>query len=138
MLSLFTVVESELLKQDGLEKSQRGSTSTVQNTIQPMIPWCHMFGFSCIWERINFIRFEPCPAFYHCLLCIPRFLAKSCVHTWIFGQKSRIHAGFLPESTHTRRFLARFLDASFVTRDCFFIDFSLKLLLVIYPFLFFH
>ena len=38
MLVLFTVVESELLKQVGLEKSHRGSTSTVQNKVQPMIP----------------------------------------------------------------------------------------------------
>ena len=33
ILVLFTVVESELLKQAGLEKAQRGSTSTVQNKV---------------------------------------------------------------------------------------------------------
>ena len=38
--------------------------------------------------------FDPCPAFFHCILYICRFLAKSCVHTRIFGQKSRVHAGF--------------------------------------------
>src|SRR5713226_1664490 len=57
--------------------------------------------------------FDPWPTFYHCLLCIRRFLAKSHVHTRIFwpkvvythsffskirvymhrfGQKSRIYA----------------------------------------------
>ena len=33
MDSLFTVVESELLKQAGLEKAQRGSSSTIQNKV---------------------------------------------------------------------------------------------------------
>ena len=28
--------------------------------------------------------FDPCPAFYHCLLCIRRFLAKICVYMHIF------------------------------------------------------
>ena len=51
--------------------------------------------------------FDPCPAFYHCLLCISRFLAKSRVHTWIFGQKLRIHTGFWPKSVYTLSFLAK-------------------------------
>ena len=51
--------------------------------------------------------FDPWPAFYHCLLCICRFLAKSRVHTRIFGQKSCIHAGFWPKSAYTRMFLAK-------------------------------
>ena len=34
MLVFFTVVESELLKQAGLEKSQWGSTSTVRNNVR--------------------------------------------------------------------------------------------------------
>ena len=51
--------------------------------------------------------FDPWPAFYHCLLCIRRFLAKSRVHTRIFGQKSRIHAGFWPKSAYTCSFLAK-------------------------------
>jgi len=51
--------------------------------------------------------FDPWPAFYHCLLCIRRFLAKSHVHMRIFGQKSRIHTGFWPKSTYTLRFLAK-------------------------------
>ena len=51
--------------------------------------------------------FDPCPAFYHCLLCICRFLAKIRVHTWIFGQKYRRHAGFCPKSTYTCIFLAK-------------------------------
>ena len=38
MLSFFTIVESKLLKQAGLEKAQQGSTSIVQNKVQPMIP----------------------------------------------------------------------------------------------------
>ena len=50
---------------------------------------------------------DPCPAFYHYLLCIHRFLAKSRVHTQIFGQKSHIQAGFWPKSTYTCRFLAK-------------------------------
>ena len=36
--------------------------------------------------------FDPWPAFHHCLLCIRRFLAKSRVHTRIFGQKSHTYA----------------------------------------------
>ena len=48
--------------------------------------------------------FDPWHAFYHCLLCIHRFLAKSHVHMWIFGQKSRIHAGFWPKPTYTCSF----------------------------------
>ena len=31
--------------------------------------------------------FDSWPMFYHCLPCIRRFLAKSRIHTWIFGQK---------------------------------------------------
>ena len=33
MLALFDVVESELLTQAGLEKAQRGSTTTVRNKV---------------------------------------------------------------------------------------------------------
>ena len=51
--------------------------------------------------------FDPWPAFYHCLLCIHRFLAKSRVHTQMFGQKSCIHAGFWPKSAYTHRLLAK-------------------------------
>ena len=51
--------------------------------------------------------FDPWPDFYHCLLCIGRFLAKIHVHTRIFGQKSRIHVGFWPKFAYTRRFLAK-------------------------------
>ena len=51
--------------------------------------------------------FNPWPAFYHCLLCIRRFLAKSHIHTWIFGQKSRMHADFWPKSVYTCSFLAK-------------------------------
>ena len=51
--------------------------------------------------------FDPWPAFYHFLLCIRRFLAKSHVHTRIFGQKLHIHAGFWPKSVYTLRFLAK-------------------------------
>ena len=51
--------------------------------------------------------FGPWPAFYHCLLCIRRFLVKCCVHMRIFGQKSRIHVGFWPKFTYTCRFLAK-------------------------------
>ena len=112
--------------------------------------------------------FDPCPAFYHCLLYICRFLAKNCIHTWIFGQKSRIHAGFWPKVAYIRNYSLNshvhppfwwvwccgkslgglwvwlglpwvwccLLDASFVTRDRFFIDFYLKVVLVIFPFRF--
>ena len=45
--------------------------------------------------------FDPWPSFYHCLLCIRRFLSKSRVHMRIFGQKSRIHAFFWQKSTYT-------------------------------------
>src|SRR5713226_2078034 len=38
--------------------------------------------------------FDPWPAFYHCLLCIRRFLAKSHVYMQVFGQNPRIHASF--------------------------------------------
>ena len=51
--------------------------------------------------------FDPWPAFYHCLLYIHRFLAKSRIHTWIFGQKLLIHAGFWPKSAYTCNFLAK-------------------------------
>ena len=51
--------------------------------------------------------FDPWPTFYHCLLSIRRFLAKSRVHMCIFGQKSRIHAGVWPKSTYTCIFLAK-------------------------------
>src|SRR5216684_1677091 len=51
--------------------------------------------------------FDPLPSFYHFLLYICRFLAKSHVHTRIFGQKSRIHTGFWPKSAYTLRFLAK-------------------------------
>ena len=61
--------------------------------------------------------FDPWPAFYHCLLCIRWFLAKSrihmpiyagfwpkvryiCIYTQFFGQKSRTYA-------HPRGFLAK-------------------------------
>ena len=33
--------------------------------------------------------FDPWPAFYHCLLCICKFLAKSRVHTQLFFIQSR-------------------------------------------------
>ena len=51
--------------------------------------------------------FDPWPAFYHCLLCPRRFLAKSHVHTRIFGQKSRGHVDFTLKSFFPRRFLAK-------------------------------
>ena len=122
--------------------------------------------------------FDPWPAFYHYLLCIHRFLGKSCIHTQIFGQKSHIHTGFWPKSTYTHRFLAKsrvymqlffkqlhtsslfwlslmwevarwvvsVVGSSWVlmfSAGCFFcdqrpffIDFYLKVVLVIYPFCF--
>ena len=54
MLSLFTVVESELLMQAGLEKAQRGSTATVQNKV-----CSRSFSVRCCislayWEGIDF------------------------------------------------------------------------------------
>ena len=60
MLVLFTIVQSLLLKQVGLEKAQRGSTSTVWNKVRTMIPQCYIFGFSCIWERIDFYGLSVC------------------------------------------------------------------------------
>ena len=51
--------------------------------------------------------FHPWPAFYHFLLYIHRFLAKSCIHTQVFGQKSRIHTGFWTKVMYTCRFLAK-------------------------------
>ena len=51
--------------------------------------------------------FDSWPTFYHCLLCIRKFLAKSRVHMRIFGQKLHIHAGFWAKSTYTLRFLAK-------------------------------
>ena len=51
--------------------------------------------------------FDPWHTFYHFLLCIRSFLAKSRVHTWVFGQKSRIHAVFWPKGMYTCRFLAK-------------------------------
>ena len=51
--------------------------------------------------------FNPWPAFYHCLLCIRKFLAKSHVHTRIFGQKSRIHVDFRLKSFFPCNFLAK-------------------------------
>ena len=51
--------------------------------------------------------FDPWPAFYHYLLFIRRFLAKSRIHTWIFGQNLCIHVGFWPKSTYTCSFLAK-------------------------------
>ena len=51
--------------------------------------------------------FDPWPAFYHCLLSIRRFLAKSHIHTWIFSKKSRIHAGFWTKYAYTYSFLAK-------------------------------
>ena len=51
--------------------------------------------------------FDPWPTFYHYLLYIRRFLAKSHVHTWIFGQKSCIHVDFRLKSFFPRRFLAK-------------------------------
>ena len=102
--------------------------------------------------------FDPWPAFYHFLLCIRRFLAKSHIHTQVVGQKLRIHAGFWPKVTYIHscslnsrvhppfwwvwccgKFLGGLwvwlglpwvwcclFEASFVTKDHFFIDFSLK------------
>ena len=61
---------------------------------------CSSIGTPLYW-------FEPWPAFHHYLLCIRKFLAKSRIHTQIFGQKSCIHVGFWPKSMYTRRFLAK-------------------------------
>ena len=49
----------------------------------------------------------PWLAFYHCLLCIRRFLSESRIHMRIFGQKSHIHACFWPKSAYTCRFLPK-------------------------------
>ena len=54
-----------------------------------------------------FYWFDPWPAFYYYLLCIRRFLAKSCIHTQIFGQNLHIHAGFWPKSMYKCSFLAK-------------------------------
>ena len=54
ILILFVVVERKLPTQAGLEKSQRGSTSTIRNKVRPMIPQCQMFGFFCILGKIDF------------------------------------------------------------------------------------
>ena len=50
----------------------------------------HVIVCSSIDTPLNW--FDPWPAFYYYLLCIHRFLAKSRVHTRIFGQKSRTYA----------------------------------------------
>ena len=39
--------------------------------------------------------FDPWPAFYHCLLCIRRFLSESRIHMRIFGQKSHTYTTVL-------------------------------------------
>ena len=65
----------------------------------------HFIGCSSLDTPLYW--FDPLPAFYHCLLYIRRFLAKSHVHTQIFGQKLRIHVGFWPKSTYTCSFLAK-------------------------------
>ena len=65
----------------------------------------HFIGCSSI--EIPLYWFDPWPAFYHYLLCIHRFLAKSHVHTWIFGHKSCIHPGFWPKSVYACNFLAK-------------------------------
>ena len=70
--------------------------------------------------------FDPCPAFYHFLHCIHRFLAKSRVNTQVFGQKSRIHACFWPKSAYTLRFLAK----SCIHTQLFFIQSRTSSLLV--------
>ena len=86
------------------------------------------------------------------------FLAESRVHTRIVGQKSCTYAAVLYTVSYILPFgwvwccgkllgglwvwlclpsvWCCLLDASFVTRDRFFIDFSLKVVLVIYPFCF--
>ena len=65
----------------------------------------HFIGCSSIDTPLYW--FDPWLDFYHCLLCIRRFLAKSRIHTLVFGQKSRIHAGFWPKSAYTCSFLAK-------------------------------
>ena len=49
--------------------------------------------------------FEPFPSFYYFLPCIHRFLDKIRIHTWVFGQNSRINESFGKKSTYTCRFL---------------------------------
>ena len=56
----------------------------------------------CSFIETPLYCFDPWPAFYHCLLYICSFLAKSHVHTQIFGQKSHIHAGFFLKVTYIR------------------------------------
>ena len=51
--------------------------------------------------------FDPLPAFYHCLLCPRGFLAKSRVHTRIFGQKSSTNVDFTLKSLFPCGFLAK-------------------------------
>ena len=105
--------------------------------------------------------FDPWPAFYHCLLCPCGFLAKSRVYVLFhadFGPKvAYIHSCSLYSHVHPPfwwvwcwgKLLGGLwvwlglpwvwcclLDASFVTRDRSFIDFSLKVVLVIFPFCF--
>ena len=125
--------------------------------------------------------FDPWSAFYHFILYIRRFLAKSriiCrflakshVYMQVFGQKSHIHIGFWIKVTYicycslkshvdppfclslmlwevvgwvmsvagSSWVLMLSIDYFYVTRDDFFIDFSLKVVLVIYfLFLFCH
>ena len=60
MLSLFTVVESKLLKQAGLEKAQRGSTSTIQNKVCFEIFSVRCFIYLAYWEGIDFCGFSAC------------------------------------------------------------------------------
>ena len=47
--------------------------------------------------------FDPWPAFYHCLLCIRKFLAKIHVYMQVFGQNLHIHAAFCPKVAYIRR-----------------------------------
>ena len=65
----------------------------------------HFIGCSSIDTPLYW--FIHWPTFYHYLLCMHRFLAKSRVHMQIFGQKSRIHAGFWPKPTYTCSILAK-------------------------------
>ena len=41
--------------------------------------------------------FHSFPSFYHCLLCIRRFLAKFHIYMQFFGQNPHIHACFWPK-----------------------------------------
>ena len=65
----------------------------------------HFIGCSSIDTPLYW--FDPWPTFYHCLLCIHRFLAKSHIHMWIFSQKLRIHTGFWPKSVYKCSVLAK-------------------------------